>query len=115
MSELKDIWNNGDPSSLSREELEAYLSGKLSQEEQHELERLLSENSLESDALEGLKSLGMDEARKSVSKVNKHLHQSLSEQRRKRKKSFSANYWNWIAVIIVMLLIVVGFLIIFLM
>ena len=53
MSGLNDILNNG-KSMISQEQLIAYLEGRLSAEEQHDVELWLAEEGMESDALEGL-------------------------------------------------------------
>src|SRR5690606_16756437 len=53
MKELKDIWQEEEGSGrLLEEQLLSYLEGRLPPEAQHEVERFLADEGLESDALE---------------------------------------------------------------
>ena len=50
---LKDILSNLNPD-IDQEVLMLYLQGKLSAEQQHEVERQMMDNDFDADALEGL-------------------------------------------------------------
>jgi hypothetical protein len=91
--------------------LMAYLEGKLSAAEQHEVEQWLAEEGMESDALEGLGMLRPDEARHTVSKLNHKLRKELAGKKRKRR-ALKADQFTWIAVCIILLLVVTGYIII---
>ncbi len=112
MSDLKDIWNGGGRDSIPQEKLLAYLEGRLTDAEQHEIEHLLGEDSLESDALEGLQSLTHEETKQVTGRLNRTLHSNLQQRKERRKKQIAGNYWAWIALVVVLLLIVAGFLLI---
>lgn len=107
MSSLQEIWNDG-KGRLSEEKLQAYLHGILSKEEEREIELLLSEENMESDALEGLQQLSAESTKSSVHKINRKLHQ-LTHKRKRRTRPFTENKWTWLAVVIVLLLVVLGY------
>lgn len=109
MSSLKDIWNSSSGNNIPQEKLLAYLEGRLPDAEQHEVERLLGEDSLENDALEGLQSLTPEDAKQSTDKLNRTLHSYLQQRKKRRKKQIAGNYWGWIAILVILMLAVVGF------
>ena len=79
-------------STLSDEQLMAYMEAKLNAEEMRQIEELMSEDSAEADAIEGLQMYVM--------------------RGRGGYVDFSEDYWGWIAIVIILLLIVVGYLVI---
>jgi hypothetical protein len=107
MSELHDIWNNG-KGKLSDEQIVAYLEGKLTAAEKYEVERLLSEEGLESDALEGLRFISPEATRASADKIN-HKLQHLTQKRKRRTSLFNDNKWTWIAIAIILFLCILGY------
>jgi len=94
---------------LSEEILIAWLDGSLSPAEQHEVEQWLADEGMESDALEGLRSLKPAETKKSVKKLNHRLRKTLLHKKHSRRKA-NADYFTWIAIAIVLLLAVVAYL-----
>ncbi len=113
MSGMYEIWKD-DEGKLSEEKLQAYLNGTLSEEEQREIEILLSEENMESDAVEGLKQLPADAALTSVNKLNNQLHE-LTHKRKRKHQLFSENKWTLLAIIIILLLCIVGYVVIHMM
>ena len=107
---LKDILSNLTPG-IDQETLLRYLHGKLSAQEQHEVEKHLQQDAFEADAAEGLAQV-KDEAR-----LQLLLHQLQSDLRKKtaKKKSFKEKLRIkeqpvlWIAVLLILALIVVSF------
>lgn len=112
MSNLKDIWNNGAGDHISREKLQAYLEGRLPDAERHEVERLMGEDSLEGDAVEGLQHLTPEEARQTVHTLNRTLHGYLQQRKKRRKKQLPGGYWGWVAVLVILILAVLAFVLI---
>ncbi len=96
---------------LSEERLQAYLEGRLSPKEQHEVELWLSEESMESDAVEGLKDARPEETRKAVSKINHGLAKKLGERRRRRRKPVGNSTWTLVAIVMIILLCVVAYMV----
>lgn len=99
-------------SNLSDEQLMAYMEGKLSPAEMREVEELMSEDSAEADAIEGLQMMHPAETKRTVAELHRKLHTEILRNNPKRKGRFSEDYWGWIAVVIVLLLIVVGYVVI---
>jgi ferric-dicitrate binding protein FerR (iron transport regulator) len=96
---------------LSEDKLMAYLEGKLSPAEHHEVEQWLAEEGMESDALEGLRALQPTETKHSVNRLNHNLRKTLLHKKRKRRP-LKTDHIAWIAILIILLLIVVGYLVI---
>lgn len=107
MADIRDIWKDGE-GKLPEDKFMAYLEGRLTPEEQHEVEAWLAAEGMEADALEGLKALPATETKQLVSNINQHLHTRLKKDKR-RHKPIAHNQWAWIAVIIVLLLCVLGY------
>jgi hypothetical protein len=109
MADIKDIWNDGE-GKLPEDKLMAYLEGRLSPEEQHEVETWLAAEGMEADALEGLKAMPATETRQLVNRLNQNLHHNLKKKKRHRKQIVD-NQWAWLAVLIVLLLVIVGYMV----
>ncbi|MCB0701045.1 MAG: hypothetical protein H6551_05155 [Chitinophagales bacterium] len=108
MSELDNIWNSAG-GNISPEKLTAYLEGRLSAEEQREVELLLSDEGLESDAVEGLREVEANEVNSIAEKINYRLQHDIRKQSNRRKKLFKDDKWGWLAILIVIILCVLGF------
>lgn len=108
MAELNDILDNG-KGKLPEDKLMAYLQGKLSPEEQHEVEAWLAEEGMEADALEGLKELPVSETGNLVNKLNYQLRTELKKKARRRHTPIAENKWTWLAIIIILLLSIAGY------
>src|SRR4051812_9370208 len=70
---------------LSDDKLMAWMEGRLSPEEQHQVEQWLAEEGMESDALEGLHELKPDETKHTVDKLNHQLRKAIVNKKRKRR------------------------------
>ena len=101
-----------DKGNLPEDKLLAYLEGKLSPAEQREVEALLSEESMESDALEGLKQLPPGTSHSLVERINHRLQYDLKKDRHRSRKKFADNKWALIAVLVVLLLAVLAYIVI---
>lgn len=111
MSELNNIWNNGQ-GELSEEMLKKYIEGKLTPEQQYEVEQYLSEDSLEADAIEGLKSVDSNEARELTARINYKLQHELKTKKYRNNKLFADNKWTWMAVLLVLILVIIAYVVI---
>jgi len=112
MSEANDIFQPGHgDKSLTEDRLMAYLEGKLSPAEQHEVEMWLAEEGMESDAMEGLKNIDTHEAKTSIKKINYNLHKSITNKKRTRRP-LHADQFTWIAIAIILLLAVIAYIVI---
>jgi len=114
MKDPKHIWQD-DPKpghSLPEDKLMDYLEGKLSGDELREVELWLSQEGLESDAIEGLQAMPSADARQLTSHINRQLKQSLRKKPRIRRRLLD-HKGSWIAVVIILMLAALGFLVIY--
>ena len=96
---------------IPEDKLMAYLEGRLSPAEQHEVELLLANEGMESDALEGLKTIDATDARQSVIRLNHKLRNNLRNKKRMRRK-LPSNQLTWIAIVVILFLAIVAYLVI---
>lgn len=108
MSDINDIWNNAD-GRLSDEKLKAYLAGTLSDEEVREVELYLSDEGMESDAIDGLADVTTEEVQELAKKVNHKLQHELKKEKYRHKKHYKDNKWGLIAVLIIIVLCILGY------
>jgi len=114
MSELNDILSDGH-GRLPEDKLMAYLEGKLSPEEQHEVEAWLAEEGMESDALEGLQQLAPEETRQSAARLNNELRKMISSKKERRKKQIRNTPWSWTAILVILLLAILAYIVLHIM
>lgn len=111
MSAQQDISQYG-KDRLPEDKLLAYLEGRLSPAGQREVEALLAEEGMESDALEGLQQLPADKTRHMAQRINYRLQLDLKKNRHRGRKGFADNKWVWVAVLVVLMVAVLAWLII---
>jgi hypothetical protein len=109
---LKDILSNLNPE-VDREMLLQYLQGKLSAEEQHDLEKQMMGDDFDSDALEGLQEF---QNKKNISALVDQLNTDLKKRTEKKKKFRQKLKLNLdsnliVAIVIILLLIILSYLI----
>lgn len=97
---------------LPQDKLLAYLEGKLSPAEQREVEALLSDDSMDSDALEGLQGIDVSDTKQLASRINYKLQYDLKKKKSRRKDHFADNKWAWLAVLLVLMLCIVGYIVV---
>lgn len=114
MSDFSKIWSQGDEGKniLSEEQMQAYLEGRLSEEERRIVEESLSNESPESDALEGLQLLTKEERNSLQLKLNAELRKSLSHKR-KQRPDMPSQRWTILAILLIILLAVLAYLVLF--
>ncbi len=110
MSREQDIplFNNDPPGKLTEERLRAYIDGSLSPAEQHEVEQWLSEEGMESDALEGLQPAAAEENIRSAERVNRRLARQLRKDKLRKKHPYTT-YWTVIALLVILLVCILGY------
>lgn len=111
MDELTNIWNADDE--LNEEQLMNYVKGKSAGEEEHAVEKKMAESSFVNDAVEGLQQFSSAEkVNTCVQQINEQLHQRLANVKAKNKRGIKNLSWEIIAVIIVILLCIIGYVIV---
>ncbi len=111
MSRLNDILKKNE-GRLPDDILMPYVQGKLSPEEQHEIELFLAEDGPESDAVEGLKDYSERELSETVRKVNSRLAQSLNKPKR-RTQSIKKTPWGITGILLILLLCLAAYMVIY--
>ena len=108
--DLLNILSNSNKD-IDNQKLMDYLSGKLSQQEQHELEKQMAESELMSDAVEGLSAINDQQNIPAfVEQLNKDLHKQLKQKRARRtRKRFKDNPYIYLAVILLLALIFITY------
>ncbi|HYE53187.1 MAG TPA: hypothetical protein VD996_00035 [Chitinophagaceae bacterium] len=111
--DLLNILSNSNKD-IDNQKLMDYLSGKLSEQEQHELEKQMADSDLVNDAVEGLKSISSQQNIQSyVDQLNKDLHQQLKQRRTRRtRKKLKDEPYIYIAIVLVLALVVIAYFVI---
>lgn len=93
---------------IDNQKLMDYISGKLSAEQKHEVEKWMIDNPFFNEAMEGLQNAGGEKKVKaSVDEINSALRKYLQQRKKKRSRYFAdVNYWTYIAVIFILALAV---------
>ncbi len=93
------------------DKLMAYLDGKLLPEEQYEIEKWLSDEGMESDAMEGLRTLPADDSKNAIKRLNQNLDRTLKFKNRKKRQA-KPDQTILVAIVIILLLSVAAYIVI---
>ncbi|MFL5809167.1 MAG: hypothetical protein ACJ749_06565 [Flavisolibacter sp.] len=107
---LKDILSHLNPD-VDQATLLLYLQGKLSSEQQHELEKKMIDSDFDADALDGLQSF---KNKREISSLVTQLNQQLKKQTEKKKRfreklKFTLDPWLIVAIVLILLIAVIGY------
>ena len=99
---------------IDSQKLMDYINGKLTTKENREIEEMLNDNSFADDAVEGLGQVGdQKKLLEYVEQLNQELHRQLDRSRKNRTRKKLFEYpWIYLAVILILVLCVIGFLLI---
>lgn len=108
--DLKDILSHLNPD-VEQATLLAYLQGKLSAEQQHEVERRLMDSEFEAEALEGLSEF---RDKQELQRLVEGLHRDLKEKARRKKAAreklrLQDQPWLWMSALILLLLMILAY------
>lgn len=109
----KDILSHLSPD-LDQETLLRYLQGKLSQEQQHEVEKQLLQSEFTEDAAEGLEAFrDKEQLQYMVEMLNRDLKKKTQQKKKRRDKMrIKDQPWLLISILIILLLIVLSYVVI---
>lgn len=97
---------------IDNQKLMDYISGRLSAEQKHEVEKWMIDNPLFNEAVEGLQHADAKKISASVDEINAALRKYLQQRKVRREKNiFSVNVWAYVAVLFILVLTVVVYLI----
>lgn len=111
---LKDILSHLS-TEIDQETLLLYLQGKLSAEQQHEVEKQMMENDFASDALEGLRNI-KDQQRLQllIDQLNLDLKKKTEKKKAyKEKRRIKQDPWVLVAIVLILTLAVIAYFIIY--
>ena len=99
---------------IDNQKLMDYISGRLSAEEKHEVEKWMVDNPFFNEAVEGLQQAGGEKSvQASVEQINNNLRKYLQHIKvRREKRILPVNVWVYIAVVFILALVVLVFLVI---
>ena len=113
MDELINILSNSNKD-IDNQKLMDYLSGKLSGDEKHELEKQMADSELVNDAVEGLEQFkDTQRINAIVAQVNTGLHSQLEKKKiYRRRRTVNSQQWFYLALILILSLAIICFVII---
>ena len=111
--ELLNILSNSNKD-IDNQKLMDYLSGKLSAEEKHEIEKQMADSDFVNDAVEGLEEMkNKKDISLYVEQLNNDLHKQLDKKKkRKEKRTLKDQPWIYLAIVLLLLLIIICFIVI---
>jgi hypothetical protein len=112
MEELKKILSPANKP-IDNNDLKNYLNGTLTNEQQHELESNLSdEDPFVQDAIEGLKENNNSNIDFTIYEINKSVEKKLLQKKKKEKRKLNTGNLTIIAIFLILLLAIIGFIVI---
>ena len=113
MNELLNILSNSNKD-IDNQQLMDYLSGKLSADERHDLEKQMSGSELVNDAVEGLENFkSTEKIGDLVTQLNSNLNKHLEKKKYRRdKRKIKDQPWVYLAVVIILALAIICFIVI---
>ena len=112
MEDLSNIWTIDDE--LNEEQLLNYLQGNAPGDEAHSIEKQMADDAFVNDAIEGLQSFKSTRSlNEYVGNLNKKLQKKLdAKKQKKEKREIKHMGWVILAVIIILVLCVLGYVVI---
>ncbi len=110
---LLDILSNSNKD-IDNQQLMDYLSGQLSAEQRHEVERSMANSEFLNDAVEGLERItDKKDLQTYVEELNAGMQKNLQKKKQRRlKRRLKEEPWSYLAVILVIAFCILGYLVI---
>lgn len=110
-NDLINILSNSNKE-VDNELLLDYISGKLSDPDQHAVEEWLEENQFAAEALEGLQEFGnKDQLLEYVRELNLELKAYLQQKKKRREnKQLKEQPWTYIAIVFILAIAIIAYL-----
>ena len=111
--DLKNILNNSNKD-IDNQKLMDYLSQQLSNQESHELEKMMAEDEFINDAVEGLEQFSNKKNMAvSVEHLNRELQKQIAKKKgRKEKRKLKEQSWVYFTIIPLLLLIIISYILV---
>lgn len=109
-NDLLNILSNSNKD-IDNQQLMDYLSGKLSGEEKHAVEKGMMDNEFMNDAVEGLENIrNKKDIQVYVDELNAGLQKSLiKKKKRRQKRQLREGPWGYVAVLLIILLCIAAY------
>lgn len=93
---------------IDNQKIMDYISGKLSADQKHEVEKWMIDHPFVNEAIEGLQQSGDEKKlQATVEQLNVELRKYLQQRKRKREKFFSpVTMWTYVAIIFILAILV---------
>jgi hypothetical protein len=112
---MEDLTNILEPEDeLNAEQLKKYVSGEISPDEMHIVEKQMADSEFVNDAVEGLQAISSKQKLDNyVDQLNKNLHQHLISKRQvKDKRRIKDISWIIVAIIVILLLCILAYIVV---
>ena len=111
-NDLLNILSNSNKD-IDNQKLMDYLSGKLNEQEKHEVEMWMVDNEFENDAMEGLQQMaGNKKLDGYVDQLNKELTQYIKQKKdRREKRKINNSFWVYTAVAFILIIIILAYMV----
>jgi len=112
-NDLLNILSNSNKD-IDNQQLMDYLSGKLSDAEKHEIEKMMADSAFMNDAVEGLQHItDQKDMQLYVDQLNSSLQKNLKKKRKRRlERQLREGPWGYFAILLILILCIVAFLVI---
>ena len=112
-NDLLNILSNSNKD-IDNQKLMDYLSGKLNEQEKHEVEKWMVDNDFENEAVEGLQQMaGNKKLEGYVDQLNKELHHYIEQKKdRREKRRINNPFWVYVAIALILAIIVLAYMVI---
>ena len=109
-NDLLNILSNSNKD-IDNQQLMDYLSGQLSAEQQHAVERSMADSEFMNDAVEGLQNIpNKKDLQTYVDELNAALQKSTQKKKQRRqKRRLKDEPWAYVAVILILLLCIIAY------
>ncbi|HXB92109.1 MAG TPA: hypothetical protein VNU72_07465 [Puia sp.] len=110
---LLDILSNSNKD-IDNQQLMDYLSGQLSAEQRHDVERSMADSEFLNDAVEGLQRItDKKDLQAYVEELNAGMQKNLQKKKQRRlKRHLKEEPWSYLAVILVILLCIIAYIVV---
>ena len=111
--DLLNILSNSNKD-IDNQQLMDYLTGKLSGDELHEVEKSMADNEFLNDAVEGLQRMNNKKDMQAyVDELNASMQKNLAKKKQRRlKRQLKEEPWGLLAIVLVIVLCVIGYVVI---
>jgi cytochrome c1 len=112
-NDLLNILSNSNKD-IDNQKLMDYLSGKLSEQEKHEVEMWMVDNDFENEAMEGLQQMGGNKKLEGyVDQLNKELHHYIKDKKtRREKRQLNTGFWVYVTIAFILIIVVLAYIVI---